>query len=71
MECPEGIDCNGEEVLLLLKSINSLVQAARQFFNKFNRVLTKVGFTQSKAEPCLFYKRFNDHMIVIIIHVDD
>ncbi len=71
MECPKGIDAKADEALLLLKSMYGLVQAARQFFLKFTQILKKVGFTQSQAETCLFYKKMKLKVIVMIIHVDD
>jgi Reverse transcriptase (RNA-dependent DNA polymerase) len=48
-----------------------LVQAARQFFLKFCKVLKAVGFKQSVSEPCLFYKGEENQMILMAIHVDD
>jgi Reverse transcriptase (RNA-dependent DNA polymerase) len=48
-----------------------LVQAAKQFFLKFFKILKAVGFKQSMSEPCFFYKKVTDHMILMAIHVDD
>jgi Reverse transcriptase (RNA-dependent DNA polymerase) len=66
MECPDGSVCEADEVVRLNKSIYGLVQVARQFFLKFKSILISVGFTQCKAEPCLF-----NYMIMMMIHVDD
>jgi Reverse transcriptase (RNA-dependent DNA polymerase) len=71
MECPNGIVCEADEVVRLNKSMYGLVQAARQFFLKFKSILISVGFTQCKAEPCLFFKTVNDAMIMTAIHVND
>jgi hypothetical protein len=71
MEVPDGFEHQPDEVVLLLKSMYGLVQAALQFFKKFKAVLLKIGFTQSVAEPCLFIKRSNSKIILIVIHVDD
>jgi Reverse transcriptase (RNA-dependent DNA polymerase) len=38
MQSPEEIECKDDETLLQRKSIYGLVQAARQFFIKFNQV---------------------------------
>jgi Reverse transcriptase (RNA-dependent DNA polymerase) len=71
MECPKGLVGQEDEVVLLNKSMYGLLQAARQFFLKFCKTMKKVGFRQSQSEPCLFYKKMNDHMILMAIHVDD
>jgi Reverse transcriptase (RNA-dependent DNA polymerase) len=71
MECPEGIVHQQDDIVVLLKSMYGLVQAARQFFLKFGKILKKVGFEQNRLEPCLFHKRVGDHMVLVSIHVDD
>jgi Reverse transcriptase (RNA-dependent DNA polymerase) len=71
MECPEGIARQSDEVVIMERSMYGLVQAARQFFLKFCEVLKAVGFKQSMSEPCVFYKKVKDHMILMAIHVDD
>jgi Reverse transcriptase (RNA-dependent DNA polymerase) len=57
MESPEGLDHDNDEVFVLLKSMYGLVQAARQFNQKYSKILKEIGFTQRCAEPCLFLKR--------------
>jgi Reverse transcriptase (RNA-dependent DNA polymerase) len=71
MECPEGLVRQADEVVLLEKSMYGLVQAARQFFLKFCKILKAVGFKQSISEPCLFCKKVKNHMTLMAIHVDD
>jgi hypothetical protein len=71
MECPEGLVREGDEVLLLLKSLYGLVQSARQFFKKFVAVLKSIGFVQSVAEPCLLIRRSSKGIVMLVIHVDD
>jgi Reverse transcriptase (RNA-dependent DNA polymerase) len=56
MECPKGLVGQEDEVVLLNESMYGLLQAARQFFLKFCKILKKEGFTQSQSEPCLPYK---------------
>jgi Reverse transcriptase (RNA-dependent DNA polymerase) len=49
-----------------------LVQAAQQFFLKYSKILKKIGFIQSIAEPCLFCKKVEDgSTVLMVIHVDD
>jgi Reverse transcriptase (RNA-dependent DNA polymerase) len=71
MECPKGIVRQKDDIVELLKSMYGLVQAARQFFLKFCKILKKVGFEQNPSEPCLFHKKAGDHMVLMAIHVDD
>ena len=48
------------------------VQAALQFFKKMVQNLTKVGLRQSKVDPCVFFIKKNNALILIIAtHVDD
>jgi hypothetical protein len=54
----------------LKKAIYGLVQAARQWWKKFKEVLLQIGYKQSLADPCLFY-RDKPSRSFIIIYVDD
>ena len=72
MECPQGlVHEKGVEVLLLLKALYGLVQAARQFFVKFVNILKSIGFVQSPVEPCLLMKKSELGIVIMVIHVDD
>jgi Reverse transcriptase (RNA-dependent DNA polymerase) len=71
MECPKGINGKDDECVLLKKSLYGLVHNAKPFFRKLIQVLTKIGFTQSNAEPCLLIKKGILGIVVIAIHVDD
>jgi hypothetical protein len=59
--------------ILLDKAMYGAVQAARQWSKKLTEVLTgKLGLTQSQADPCLFYlKRSNELVLIVGTHVDD
>jgi hypothetical protein len=76
MEIPEGFNAIKEDrrshVLKLSKSIYGLKQASRCWNEKFTAAIVEMGFTQSKADPCLFIKYAEKRPIVIIgIFVDD
>jgi histone deacetylase 1/2 len=71
MDCPDGLEHENDECLFLLKTIYGLVQAARAFFKKLIKVLQLIGFTQSKADPCLMIRRNKLGVVYMIIHVDD
>jgi Reverse transcriptase (RNA-dependent DNA polymerase) len=71
MDCPNGMTHFRDECLYLQKAIYGLVQAARQFFKKFIRIMTNIGFKQSVVEPCLLYKKDENGIVITAIHVDD
>ena len=54
MDCPPGLECEEDDCVLLHKSIYGLVQAARQFNKFWNKLMKKLGFKTSPADPCLF-----------------
>jgi hypothetical protein len=71
MQCPPGMDATDDECLLLLQSIYGLVQAARQFWKKWDYILGKLGFSRSAADPCLFTRGIGETLVMICIYVDD
>ncbi|WP_317202153.1 Ty1/Copia family ribonuclease HI, partial [Janthinobacterium sp.] len=81
IEIPDGYefafgDIDRENFLMLLeKAMYGLVQAPRAFYEKFRAVLTskEVGLTQSKVDPCLFYRLCAKGLLeaMMVIHVDD
>lgn len=71
MECPEGMECEDDECLELLKTIYGLVQAARAFWKKLSIVLLKLGFKQSEADPCLFENHSENGIVFVVLWVDD
>jgi hypothetical protein len=48
--------------LSLEKAIYGLVQAARQWWKKFKQTILAMGYTPSRADPCLFFKNNNDEI---------
>jgi Reverse transcriptase (RNA-dependent DNA polymerase) len=71
MYCPPSYDHEPDEVLLLLKALYRLVQAARQFFKKFTSIMKQIGFEQNPAEPCMLFKKEDSGLPIVVIHVDD
>ena len=58
--------------ILLDKAMYGTVQAALQFFKKLVQIMTIVGLTQSQVDPCIFYLKKNDILVLIVAtHVDD
>jgi len=63
-----------EFAILLDQNMYGNVDAALRFFEKYSDILTRsLGFTQSKTDPCIFFKHDEDGNLVIAIstHVDD
>jgi hypothetical protein len=71
MDCPHGMENDGEECLLLLKTIYGLVQAAARYNAKFCGVLISLGFERCPSDPCLFRRGSGDSLLIILSYVDD
>ena len=71
MMAPKGGDFKHDECVKLNKALYGLVQAARQFYIKFAKVLNKIGFIQSYADPCLFHRTTKKGRIIMVVHIDD
>ena len=66
MEVPEGVEAEADESLLLLRSIYGTVQAAREWSQMFAKIMKELGFIQSAADPCLFIRK-NELGLAIVI----
>ncbi len=71
MDCPESLEHEEDECLLLQKTIYGLVQSARQFFKKLVNCLKTFGFIGVAAAPCLLTRMNSQGIVFIRIHVDD
>lgn len=77
MHVPEGfeslvVDKRCTHVLKLKKSLYGLKQAGRVWNEKFTATIIAMGFFQSAADPCIFYKFKNEDLAAVIaIFVDD
>lgn len=61
-----------DAVVRLNKCLYGLVQSPREFYLHFTNVLSKIGFTQSSLDPCLWLKHQNSKLVsAIAIFVDD
>ena len=58
-------------VLLLLRTIYGLKQAAAQFWKELLEALRFMKYERNKADPCLYFKWVNNKLIVWISWVDD
>lgn len=73
MEQPEGfVDPHRpEEVCRLQKSLYGLKQASRSWNTKFDGFITKFGFTRSSVDPCVYFCKEGDGVLVLALWVDD
>ena len=67
----EGLDLPNDFVLCCLRGIYGLKQSCRLFNQHLNRALSSIGYTQSKSDPCVYFKRVGDHISIVAIVVDD
>ena len=70
---PEGFEEKGKEILVyrLKKSIYGLKQASRQWYLKFDEVVTSLGFIENKVDQCIYLKVSGSKFIFLVLYVDD
>jgi len=73
MKVPQGFEKHFPEgsVLLLLKCLNGLKQAAKAFWRQLLRAARAMGLKRSTADPCLYYKWVNGRLIMMMSWIDD
>ena len=73
MEVPEGFErfFAFNVVLMLLKTIYGLKQAAYAFWRKLIEAFWVMGYERSKGDPCLYFKWTNDVITLWVSWVDD
>ncbi|UYV76289.1 hypothetical protein LAZ67_13003275 [Cordylochernes scorpioides] len=74
---PSGLFCQWQQqkiqnkVCKLNKSIYSLPQSGRSWYEKFSQVLHDCGLEKLKSDPCLFKWKNEDKYFYVGIYVDD
>jgi transposase InsO family protein len=70
---PTGFEIEGQEDLVcrLNKLLYGLKQASRSWNEKFNNFLVQYGFSQSKADPCVYTIKTETELTIMAIWVDD
>ncbi|KAM1462770.1 hypothetical protein EV1_046409 [Malus domestica] len=73
MTQPPGFIERGKEnmVCKLNKSIYGLKQASRQWYLKFDQVVTLNGFVENKLDDCIYLKFNGTEFIILVLYVDD
>ncbi|CAH9096877.1 unnamed protein product [Cuscuta epithymum] len=71
---PEGFEVPGKEhrVCRLKKSLYGLKQAPRKWYKRFDAFMTRQGFSRSKYDSCVYFKRnSNGSFIYLLLYVND
>jgi hypothetical protein len=70
---PEGYVVKGKKELVckLKKSLYGLKQSPRMWYQKFDTYMLGLGFTRSKEDHCVYFKLIGDHLIYLVLYVDD
>jgi hypothetical protein len=48
-----------------------LKQSPRMWYQKFDTYMFGLGFTRSKHDHCVYFKLIGDHLIYLVLYVDD
>ncbi|UYV80580.1 hypothetical protein LAZ67_19000797 [Cordylochernes scorpioides] len=68
---PEGFNNGTDLVWKLKKSLYRLKQSPRCWNQKIVNFMKERCLKESTADPCLFFRKTNDHLLIIAIYVDD
>ena len=73
VEQPLGCTVPGKEDLVwkLNKSLYGLKQSGRNWNDLLKKELLENGFVQSVVDPCMFIKKYEDKITIILVWVDD
>jgi hypothetical protein len=65
---PAGFEHKNKKWALTLKrNLYGLIQASRNWFLKLSAIYERLGFKQSKSDPCLFLRKD----MIIVLYTDD
>jgi hypothetical protein len=69
----EGYSVKGKKELVckLKKSLYGLKQSPRMWYKKFDTYMLGLGFTRRKEDHCVYFKLIGDHLIYLVLYVDD
>ena len=70
---PENFESKESKHLVckLKKSIYALKQASRQWYRKFDQVITSFGFKENTIDQCIYHKISGSKFILLVLYVDD
>jgi hypothetical protein len=69
----EGFVVKGKKELVckLKKSLYGLKQSPRMWYQNFDTYMLGLGFKRSKEDHCVYFKLIGDHLIYLVLYVDD
>ena len=73
MEQPEGFSAPSQEkkVCKLVKSLNGLKQAPKQWHEKFDHTMMANGFKINECDKCVYVKETDNDYVILCLYVDD
>jgi hypothetical protein len=58
-------------VCKLKNSLYGLKQSPSMWYKKIDTYMLGLGFTRSKEDHCWYFKLISDHLIYLVLYVDD
>ena len=73
MKQPKGYVVKGKKELVckMKKSMYGLKQSPSMWYQKFDTYMLGLGFTRRKEDHCVYSKLIGDHLIYLVLYVDD
>ena len=71
MKQPEGYEDGTDDICELLKTLYGLKQAGREWNIEFDRRMKELGYNRTRSDPCVYFKRDGNDIIILTIWVDD
>lgn len=71
LSAPDGVNVPDGSVLKLNRSLYGLKQSPKCWNTRFNDFITGIGYTQSSADYCLYYKTEGGKIVYLVLYVDD
>jgi transposase InsO family protein len=73
MKQPKGYVVKGKKELVckLKMSMYGLKQSPRMWYQKFDTYMLGLGSTRRKKDHCVYFKLIGDHLIYLVLYVDD
>ena len=70
---PKNFESNDSKQLVckLKRSIYGLKQASRQWYRKFDQVITSFNFKENIVDHCIYLKFSGSKFIILVLYVDD
>jgi hypothetical protein len=60
-----------ELVCKMKKSLYGLKKSPRMWYKKFDIYMLGLGFIRRKADHCVYFKLIINHLLYLVLHVDD